>query len=1278
MNTENSKPPYVGPRTFEAEERDRFFGREREARDLFARVVSERLVLFYAQSGAGKSSLVNTCLIPDLKARDFVVFPTGRVGGEALPGNEVKNIFVSNLINSLTKSELEQDGLSKLSITQIISRLKNSVAPAPQGDDDDQLTPPHVLIIDQFEELFSTHHEAWTKREDFFQQLAEAMEDHPYLRAVLVMREDYIAQLDPYAHLLPGRLGRRYYMQRLEREAAIKAVKGPVEKMRPFASGVAEKLVDDLSIIKVQKPGGTLGSEAGQFVEPVQLQVVCFSLWERLLETSPEGNSITEKDLLEVGDVDEALAKYYAGRVAGVAHAKNVNERNIREWFGKKLITADGIRNMVAQERDGESGGLDDEIIQEFVKRGDLVRAEHRGGATFYELTHDRLVEPILENNKEWVRNNPSLLQQQTALWLQQGRSNALLLRGKPLRKAGKEAETLELTRDEKAFLTASRISERTQKITWISTGFALVIMIVLSIIAVQQSVRATRNAALAEQRAQEAEAAQQEEARQRQISEAAQQEEARQRQLALQKEIELEAQRSAARAQIYLNRPGELYTSTLLAIDSLRRSPSAEAEEILRRNLTLLPIPVAQFTQGGKINAIELSPEGDTFATTSADGTACAWRIEEDKVSHLFCTPSGGAALNALAFNRDGSFLVTGDQAGLIQVLDPESGNVLHAFQRIDSQFSQGLLAEVKNENLEDGAIPLHVPIRGIGIRPTQKQSIVVAYDDGYIPVFDPITGNISSRLSTISRPNVSGLSPNGAWQVTGSEAGQVIVWNLSLGTGDPFSPSTHRGGVLAMAFAPTDNKVATAGVDSVAITNLSIEKELFRIPIQRPIRDMAFSPDGSWFVAGSDDHRIRVWDTFIGNELLSMSQDGSVTEVVVSSNGQWIATTGEDRTARVWDAETGTEMFQIPLKARGSRLAFINDDKWLVTTDETGAIAIWDISVMTLPELSIPFEGIVANVQYSPSGEWLAVSSEDKVWLLSPNQQTILMRPDLGTPAQDFDSNIVELVFSPNSKVLGILTENETAIYDLTTGTPQLVPVTERIESIAFTPDSQQLIASDLNGNLQAWNVLNAELLPDANEFPQGSTLTSSAKVLAVGSQDKITLLREDSNSAFRTIEFSGDNILMIFNKDGSLLASSSSSGEITIFQYQGGKFTKLTSFLQVQASSLAFHPSQTLLAIGTAKDVFFVDIASGKEVARIPHPDNVNDLAFSDDGNILVTASSEILQFWEMNKIRPIESDDLIATACSYLYEDFSPAQWEVFFPGEAHKPLCEDLP
>ena len=56
---------------------------------LLARVVSERLLLFYAQSGAGKSSLINARLIPSFaRMRGFAVLPVGRVAGEMPAGVE--------------------------------------------------------------------------------------------------------------------------------------------------------------------------------------------------------------------------------------------------------------------------------------------------------------------------------------------------------------------------------------------------------------------------------------------------------------------------------------------------------------------------------------------------------------------------------------------------------------------------------------------------------------------------------------------------------------------------------------------------------------------------------------------------------------------------------------------------------------------------------------------------------------------------------------------------------------------------------------------------------------------------------------------------------------------------------------------------------------------------------------------------------------------------------------------------------------------------------------
>ena len=51
--------PFVGPRPFERGDSGRFFGRDRETRELASLATAHRTLLLYAPSGAGKTSLVS-------------------------------------------------------------------------------------------------------------------------------------------------------------------------------------------------------------------------------------------------------------------------------------------------------------------------------------------------------------------------------------------------------------------------------------------------------------------------------------------------------------------------------------------------------------------------------------------------------------------------------------------------------------------------------------------------------------------------------------------------------------------------------------------------------------------------------------------------------------------------------------------------------------------------------------------------------------------------------------------------------------------------------------------------------------------------------------------------------------------------------------------------------------------------------------------------------------------------------------------------------------------
>ena len=859
-------------------------------------------------------------------------------------------------------------------------------------------------------------------------------------------------------------------------------------------------------------------------------------------------------------------------------------------------------------------------------------------------------VKVAIELDLPWVEEHNRL--QARALHWHRKKEPSLLLRGRDLRNAknmiaaatSKDPTPTEL---QKTYIQHSNRSERNRIILGIATGIAVIALAILSYRAVQASNEAQYQKNIAVTKAEDARQAQLVAEDERGKAEAAQKDAEEQRRIADEQRDIAQAQRSVARAQIYQTRPGGLYISTLLAIDSLQKLPTDEAEEILRKNIGLLPLPVAQASQSGIINSVEFSPNGTTFVTTSADGTACVWNSKDGTM--LFCADSPGS-VNDAVFSPNGELIVTGDNSGLVQILDTENGDIQDKFE-CDS------------------------PVKDVNIR-SDGTLLAVACENGSITIIDLTTRKESYHLQAASNINVSALSPNGVWLAVGSKTGTVTVWNLNR-KGEPLSRPRHKGGVLAISFSPNSEFIATGGEDKTAIVvRADTGEELLPVTNEDSVEDVAFSPNSLWLVTVSNDQRIRVWDMVSGRERLRMLQDSRVTEVQVSSNGRWIATTGTDETVRVWNAATGAEIFRIPLKASGSVLAFNKDGNYLLSGDESGEINIWDISSMAAPENYVQFNGIAGNIQFSPAGDWMVASDEKRVWLLNPEQLSNLTARPQGEPILEFKSNVKDVIFSPDSKLLGILTEgNEVATYRIENQSLKTIKVTSPIVSIAFSPDSLQCITGDAEGKVQAWNVNNTEFIENlSEENSKVLSMATSPQFLAVGLTDKINFFDMKSGQTLPEIESPGEHSLLAFSADGALLASRNSSNQINIWKYGNSGSTPVAPTIQEQVFSLSFNSTGKLLAIGTASNVYLIDTSTGEEVARIPHADNVNGVSFSADGNILATASSKVVQFWDVTKpqLQRIKEGDLIKIACSRLPKNFSDAQWGSLLT------LCENLP
>jgi len=259
---------------------------------------------------------------------------------------------------------------------------------------------PQVLVFDQLEELFTFYPDKglikWRQQqEDFFRQVAEALEKNSMLRIVFVIREYFLAQLDPFTRLLPGKLRSRFRMEALRTDAAFQAILGPLRNSEYKVDEVlVHKIVDDLMKVHVETVTGKSVELAGDFIEPIQLQVVCQKLWQGNLSLSTQDSGL-------IGNVDVILGDFYENAIRDAVVQTGVNEGDVRVWCEKTLITATGTRSIVHREA-GTTGGMPNQVIDILEKRY-LIRGEWRAGARWYELIHDRLIEPIKDSNRKWA-----------------------------------------------------------------------------------------------------------------------------------------------------------------------------------------------------------------------------------------------------------------------------------------------------------------------------------------------------------------------------------------------------------------------------------------------------------------------------------------------------------------------------------------------------------------------------------------------------------------------------------------------------------------------------------------------------------------------------------------------------------------------------------------------------------------------------------------------------------------------------------------------------------
>ncbi|MFD9210507.1 tetratricopeptide repeat protein [Streptomyces sioyaensis] len=386
--------PYIGPRPYGEADQDLFFGRDRERHDVRSLWLTAPFLTLYGASGVGKTSLIRAGVLPLLTPGEAEVLPSARVahsiGGETVSTRRPGNMHTQAVLAAWKRGTPDTKTVHE-SVTDFLCRR-----PRRKDEYGEQL--PLLVILDQFEELFTAYPYRWEEREPFLEDLATAVERVEDLHILIAMREDFLAGLLQYDAYLGSPRNAHFRLQPLRPPEALKAVVGPARTAgRSYRPGTAEKIVDDLSAIQVLDVDGSTETVKGEFVDAVQLQVVCQHLWSQLpLDIA----TIDDSHLERYGDADTSLREFYEEAIREVSEVHSEEKGHLRWWIENTFITEMGTRG-TAYEGRGATREMANDVARAFENRH-ILKVEQRAGSRWYELSHDRLIAPIQKSNRTW------------------------------------------------------------------------------------------------------------------------------------------------------------------------------------------------------------------------------------------------------------------------------------------------------------------------------------------------------------------------------------------------------------------------------------------------------------------------------------------------------------------------------------------------------------------------------------------------------------------------------------------------------------------------------------------------------------------------------------------------------------------------------------------------------------------------------------------------------------------------------------------------------------